>query len=358
MTNDVYSKLQKHLDTFVLSAPESDALLEILRIRFTPEEAEAALVLDQVPKDVPTLAKAAGMDEDTLRSILEQMADKVLVFKHTKKIDGATKNVYSLLPTAVGLWETSFAKGENSPETKLLARHWQKYYKDGWGKAMFKSSVPFTRVIPVRQSIKEQQEVYPYEQAADLIKQQEYACVLHCACRKSAKLDGEGCGRPTEVCMHFGDLAKFFVEKGYAKEINLEEALEILDSTEKAGLIHMVGNSKEMGVAMCSCCTCCCTQMKAIAEMQIAEPIAKSRFVAEVDANECTACGTCEERCQVEAITVGDSIAEVEEIRCFGCGLCVSTCPAEAITLEGRKGYEEPVDTGMDLFEAFLEGVK
>jgi Fe-S-cluster-containing hydrogenase component 2 len=60
----------------------------------------------------------------------------------------------------------------------------------------------------------------------------------------------------------------------------------------------------------------------------------------------------------VEAITVGDSIAEVEEIRCFGCGLCVSTCPAEAITLEGRKGYEEPVDTGMDLFEAFLEGVK
>ena len=195
MTNDVYSKLQKHLDSFVLGAPESDALLEILRIRFTPEEAEVALLLDQVPKDVPTLAKSASMDEDTLRSILEQMAEKVLVFKRTQTIDGATKDVYSLLPTAVGLWETSFAKGENNPETKLLARHWQEYYKDGWGKAMFTSGVPFTRVIPVRQSIKEQQEVYPYEQAAELIKQQEYACVLHCPCRKSAELDGKGCGR-------------------------------------------------------------------------------------------------------------------------------------------------------------------
>ena len=60
----------------------------------------------------------------------------------------------------------------------------------------------------------------------------------------------------------------------------------------------------------------------------------------------------------MEAITVGDSIAEVDQIQCFGCGLCVSTCPAEAITLKERKDYEEPVDTGMDLFEAFLEGVK
>ena len=105
MTEDVYSKLQKHLDTFVLSAPESDALLEILRIRFSPEEAEAALVLDQIAKDVPTLAKSAGMDEETLRSILEQMADKALVFKRTRTIDGAGKDVYveqAIIQTGVG----------------------------------------------------------------------------------------------------------------------------------------------------------------------------------------------------------------------------------------------------------------
>jgi electron transport complex protein RnfB len=354
MADDIYYRLQKHLDNFVMRAPESDSFIEILKIRFTSEEAKIALILNQMPEDIPTLAKSADMDEGSLGSILEQMADKVLVFKQKQKIAEATKDVYSLLPTAVGLWETSFAKGEKNPKTEELARLWREYYKDGWGKAMLTPGTPFLRVIPVRQSLKGKQEIYPYEQASELIKQQDYACVLHCACRKSAELDGKGCGKPTDVCMHFGDLAKFFVEKGYARKIEIKEAMEILDTTDKAGLLHMVSNSKEMGVALCSCCTCCCTQMRAIAEMQIAEPIARSRFVARVDADDCTACSTCEDRCMVEAIKVADDIAELKDIQCIGCGLCVTGCPEEAISLTEREGYTEPVDSIMDLVVAWL----
>ncbi|MBT4363274.1 MAG: hypothetical protein HN737_02125 [Desulfobacterales bacterium] len=355
MTDNVYYRLQKHLDNFVMSAPESESFIEILKIRFTPEEAEIALILSQMPADISTLAKSADMDEEALKSILEQMADKVLVFKQHQKADGTNKDVYSLLPTAVGLWETSFAKGEKNPQTEKLARYWQQYYKDGWGKAMVTPGTPFTRVIPVKQSIKGQQEIYPYEQASELIKQQDYACVLNCACRKSAELDGKGCGRPTDVCLHFGNLARFFVEKGYAREINIDEAMEILDITDKAGMLHMVSNSKEMGVAMCSCCICCCTQMRAIAEMQVNEPIARSRFAAVVDADDCTACGTCEERCMVEAIKITDDIAVVEAIRCIGCGLCVTSCEEEAISLTERENYIGPVDSTMDLTEVFLK---
>lgn len=353
---NVYRRLQKHLDTFVLRAPESAAILEILKIRFTPEEAEIALLLGQVPQDVPSLAASSGMSEAGLRSVLEEMADRVLVFKQQVEKDGERRDVYSLLPTAVGLWETSFAKGEENPRTKLLARYWREYYTSGWGQAMFPSKSPearFSRVVPVRRSIREHQEVYPFEEAAELIKQQDYACVIHCPCRSAAALDGAGCGKPTDVCMHFGDLARFFVDKGYAREINLEQALAILDETDKAGLIHMVANSKEMGVAMCSCCTCCCTQMRAMVEMQIENPIARSRFVARVDADECTACGTCEERCQVNAIAVDGDVALVDDIRCIGCGLCVSACPVEAIALDERAGYQAPPDTMMDLIKIF-----
>ncbi|MBI5895290.1 MAG: hypothetical protein HZB24_04525 [Desulfobacterales bacterium] len=210
MMENVYEKLQQHLDTFVLRAPASDAILEILKIRFTPEEAQIALLLGQVPKDIAMLAKSSGIAENGIRSVLDSMAEKALVFKQKKEKDGILRDVYSLLPTAVGLWETSFAKGESNPRTKLLARYWREYYKSGWGKTMFPSKsqeARFSRVIPVRQSIKEQQEIYPYEQAADLIKQQGYACVLHCPCRSAATLDGAGCGKPTEVCMHFGELS-------------------------------------------------------------------------------------------------------------------------------------------------------
>jgi NAD-dependent dihydropyrimidine dehydrogenase PreA subunit len=356
MTEDVYGKLQKHLDTFMASAPEADALFEILKIRFMPQEAEVALMLKQSLKTLPELVQDTQVDEETLQAILEEMADKALVFKQTKTIDGVSQAAYSLLPTAVGLWETSFAKGEKTPETERLARHWREYYKQGWGKAFFSSGVPFTRVIPVSRSVKSQQQVYSYEQAAELIKQQGYACVLHCPCRKAAELDGKGCGKPTEVCMHFGGLAKFFVEKEYAKEITLEEALEILDMTEKAGLMHMVGNSKEMGVAMCSCCSCCCTQFSAIKEMQVAEPVARSRFVVQVDEALCIGCGICEKkRCMVEAIAVVEGIAQVNAERCFGCGLCITACPEEALLLQEKEDYQEPVDTGMELLQTFMK---
>ena len=315
-----------------------------------------ALFIEQRPKTLPTIAQEAGMDEKTLGPILEEMADKVLVFKQTRTRDGVSKAVYSLLPTAVGLWETSFAKGESTPEKKKLARHWLDYYKQGWGETMFSSGVPVTRVIPVNRSVKPQQEVYAYEQAAELIKQQGYACVLHCPCRMAAELDGKGCGKPTEVCMHFGELARFFVEKGYAREIDLKEALEILEETEKAGLMHMVGNAKEMGVAMCSCCSCCCTQVSALKKLNVAQPVARSRFVARVDEALCIGCGTCEEeRCMVEAIAVdGDGTAHVDRNRCLGCGLCATACPEEAISLKEWEGYQKPVDTGMELMQAYM----
>jgi Fe-S-cluster-containing hydrogenase component 2 len=353
MEDDVFVKLRRHLDNFFLRAPEADSILEILRIRFTPEEAEVALTLGQSHEELSELAKRANRNEKDLRLILEQMTDKALVYKKTETQGGVTRELYGLLPTAIGLWETSFATGERNPRTEHLARLWREYYKSGWGKAMF-GSVPFTRVIPVGRSIDaSNSEIFPYEKAIDLIKKHDYAVVLHCPCRKSAELDGAGCGRPTETCLHFGDLARFMADRGYAREVSQEEALEILEATEKAGLVHMVANSKEMGVAMCSCCTCCCTQLRAIAEFSIPNVMAQSRFVAQVEPETCISCEVCEERCQFHAVSVVGEAASVDTQRCHGCGLCVTACSTGAMSLKEREAYEEPVDTLMQLVEAW-----
>ena len=360
MSDDVYVRLQRRLDTFLLGAPASPSLLEILRIRFTPEEAEVACLLESKPKTATAVAASASRSEEEIRSLLEVMSEKALVLKEIKTKDGVSKENYSLLPTAVGLWETSFAKGERNPRTEMLARYWREYYDSGWGRMMHSSDTSFCRVIPVAKSLDTSQEIYAYERAADLIKQQDYACVLHCPCRKAAELDGKGCGKPTEVCMHFGHLAKFFVEKGYARHITTEEALAILDMTEKAGLVHEVGNSKEMGIAMCSCCKCCCTQLRAVKEMSKLDAMAPSRFIAEVNEEDCIICGVCGERCQVEAVgPVEGSIegtSKVNVIRCIGCGLCVTECPTDAIAMKVRDSYQEPVDTGIELVKAFVNG--
>jgi hypothetical protein len=115
MMEDVYMRLRKHLDTFVFWASESETIIQTLKNRFMPEEAEIALLLGQTPEDVSTLAKSSGMAKDGLRSILEKMADKELVYKQQKNKDGVTRDVYSLLPNITDLWDSSFAKGEKHP---------------------------------------------------------------------------------------------------------------------------------------------------------------------------------------------------------------------------------------------------
>lgn len=68
-----------------------------------------------------------------------------------------------------------------------------------------------------------------------------------------------------------------------------------------------------------------------------------SGFMPEWDADLCTACETCIERCPSEALKMGeDEIPEVNLDRCIGCGVCASSCPTEAIGLVERPGIPIP----------------
>jgi electron transport complex protein RnfB len=60
-------------------------------------------------------------------------------------------------------------------------------------------------------------------------------------------------------------------------------------------------------------------------------------------------CGTCEERCPVDAISMEDS-ALVDTDKCIGCGVCYPSCSTESITLVPRPEAEQtPVLPMMEL---------
>ena len=60
-----------------------------------------------------------------------------------------------------------------------------------------------------------------------------------------------------------------------------------------------------------------------------------TNYYASVSAKRCSGCGTCVERCQVNAVSIDDGlgVSSVNLGRCIGCGNCVVYCPSEAMSL-------------------------
>lgn len=60
----------------------------------------------------------------------------------------------------------------------------------------------------------------------------------HCPCRVGFTLVGGGCDHPTEVCMKFNDMARFVIDKGFARENSKTEALEVIKLARTFGDLH------------------------------------------------------------------------------------------------------------------------
>lgn len=58
--------------------------------------------------------------------------------------------------------------------------------------------------------------------------------------------------------------------------------------------------------------------------------------------SKCTACGTCIENCNTNAISLVDGKAKINNEKCEGCAMCIAVCPQEAINIPwGSSTYEQ-----------------
>ena len=340
MADDVYQQLAKHLDEALAGAPMSPALIDILKILHTPEEAEVALNLEFYQnRTLEACEEAMPEKRGHLDELLDGMARKGTVFTEQKP---GRERVYRLLPSVVGFAEAPYLDGLDTPQKRALSPLWVKYINSDFGAEMARG-VPLIRVIPIAESLEDAAEVLPFDALEEKLDEASFMAVGHCPCRQIKKYVGEGCDRPTERCMHFGSLGRYIVEMGMARQIQKEEALQILGSATEEGLVHVCDNVQGSLRTICNCCPCCCGffQAKRLAGY---DTISRSNYVARVDGDECIACEICADRCPVGAITVGE-VAEVDEAVCIGCGVCTPTCGADdAIRLHQRAETSEPPD--------------
>ncbi|MFH1150859.1 MAG: 4Fe-4S binding protein [Actinomycetota bacterium] len=340
MAEDLYERLAKHLDEALVGAPMSPTLMEIVPILYPDEEAEVACSLSFF--DAKTVAECEEMmpeKADRLAGILDSMAHRGTVFTEQRP---GRERVYRLLPSVVGYVEAPFLAGKDTPDTRALAPLWKKYVMEEYGGEMARG-VPLIRVIPISESLADGSEVLPFDAVSEKLAGMSFMAVGHCPCRQITKMTGEGCGHELERCMHFGSMGRYFVEMGMARRIELDEALEILRSATEEGLVHVCDNIEGSIGTICNCCSCCCGFFRASRGLGL-KTYSRSNYVARVDADGCIACGLCEDRCPVEAVSV-DDVAAVDPGVCIGCGVCTPTCGGEdAVRLVLREEVEPPPD--------------
>lgn len=345
---DVYRKLQERLDTNAAGAPAAESFDKILRILFTPEEAEVANCLTWRLQPISKLAEKTGIAPDKLTAMLESMADRGVVYA---KLKSGAENRYSLLPTIPGLYEFPFMRPERNPHVKELGKLWEQYHREGMGNSHAGSPTPQMRVVPVQETIPMTSEVVPYDVVSDMISRAGAISLANCACRVSMG----ACDKPLETCFSFDDMARFLVERDRARFVDKEEAFKVLKIAEEAGLVHTINNSEDKLGVICNCCGCCCTLLRGLTEIQNPNAIATSAYVVEYVPDECVGCHLCVERCPVEAINENDDLVAVDPERCIGCGLCVSSCATESLTLKKRAVPPAVFATGKELVMTVLK---
>jgi len=328
MNEDVYEKLAGALDRVPGAFPrtESGVELKILKKIFSPEE---ALIASNMTRDgalADTIASHANLPVAETEEKLKAMVRRGNIWSSKK--DGVRN--YRLAPFIVGIWEEQWEVMD--AELAHLCEH---YFNEGGLAGIMRPQPAVNRVVPAQGAIKSEI-IMPYDDIKALLMQAKRFGLRDCICRKQRDMAGtRECTFPLDVCLNFT------MAEGPSRphDITREEALRVLDRAEEVGLVHTVNNILEGVYYVCNCCGCCCGILRGITQFGIENSVARANYYAVVDADQCTVCGICEDRCQVGAVTMND-VATIDLTKCIGCGLCVTGCPSEAMRLELRPDAE------------------
>ncbi|MFX1374747.1 MAG: DUF362 domain-containing protein [Promethearchaeota archaeon] len=356
-TTNVYFKLQEHFNKMPVGLPKSRSGVEIqlLKLLFTEEEAQLAMKLNFNPQKIQKIYRKLRNSEfslDELDNKLEKMYEKGTIIRAMNN----GEKLYLLPPFVPGIYE--FQLGRLTPE--LINTVFQYFEETYFEKEYNVPGIPQLRTIPIEEAVPIDLQIASYDEIRKIIDNSSEIGIMDCICRKAHDIMGDPCKRTNlrETCMTFGSAARTFHEKGEAKLISKEKAYELIKDFEQAALVPQPSNSQKPFV-ICNCCGCCCEVLVNQKRFEKPAELFASNYHAIIDHDLCNACGVCEERCNMDAISLINGFSEINYERCIGCGICVPTCSENAIKLEMNKKEIIPPsntkDTYIDIMNAKAE---
>jgi len=357
----------------MLPFPITDTLIEIMELLYEEEELDFVIkAFKRKPSQtMEQLLKSSKMSEEDILKNINSLASKGALFNQPSS-QGLM--VYRLLPLImVGIFEYQYMKKIQFTDDELkIAKLFEKLFDEvrdaiqdryDMMSKMFETIPPTDRTVPILESadgkeinveINEAIEVspdkiVPSQKVTGIIDKFEDIAVAYCFCRQHQELLGHNCDHkpPGESCFTFGKSARFVVENGFGRMITKDEAKEILKNCIDAGLVHKAyhphGNITKEETSLCNCCKDCCGTF-GLWKGGTVPMVNATNYLASTIEDLCTGCGTCVEKCPVDALELNnDGKAERNEAWCIGCGVCAHFCPESAIKmLEGPRTVYVP----------------
>jgi ferredoxin len=287
------------------------------------------------------------MDISSARSTLDAMAGKALLLD--TEFEGTT--TYVLPPPMAGFFEFSLMRIRDDIDQKALSELFYQYLnvEEEFVRELFTGGeTQMGRAFVHESALTEENQlkVLDYERASEVIKTASHRGVGICYCRHKMLHVGKNCETPLELCMSFNGVADSLSRNGYARLIDTEECLQLLEKAWELRLVQFGENVREKVSFICNCCSCCCEAMIAARKFGFLHPVHTTGFLPAIDEHACNGCGKCVSACPVEALSLVSAHdphnpvrkkAVLEKDRCLGCGVCTRACPGGRITLESRK---------------------
>lgn len=344
----VYEKLRQKLETIGFGYPggKGGSEYSLLTALFTPDEAELFCAM---PNGYHSAEEIAGMlqrPKDEVAEKLEKMSLRGNLFR-LRKPEGT---LYRTIPVVHGLYEFSVPRVDPNWVVPFIQYVLQ---PNSMGDRVYGTDTPLLRALPASGTIEPGTDVMLIDNVDELIKSKKRIAVTKCLCRISMKMMGSPeCKHTKETCMAFDEFADYYVENGFARYIDTEEALDIVHNAGKEGLVAQVGTSQR-GEVLCNCCKCCCAVLACL--RMFGGPAGKvcSNFYSVNVPGKCVLCGTCVERCPMGAISIEDGKLTINRDVCIGCGACATGCAQHAMFCRKKaenKVYNPPAATIFDSY--------
>jgi formate hydrogenlyase subunit 6/NADH:ubiquinone oxidoreductase subunit I len=351
--DEVYRLLAERLNKNPVGTPVNGVLLDILHRLYTESEALAGSKFPLLPMTLDQIAGITGMEKEGLKNILEDMAGKGLVLDIPRR----DTVYYMLAPMVVGFFEYTFMRVRDDIDMKELAGLFESYFlndevrKEFAGKeTKMMRTLVYESLIPLAVET----EVLTYERASEIIRRSGGGAISTCPCRHKAHHLGKSCDAPLDVCTSLGSAAQWIVRRGMGRAATVDELLQVLDRTEKLGLVHNCDNVLNEPAYICHCCSCCCVILRGIHQSghYATHP---SNFIPQLEPESCVGCGTCADSCHIGAISMqegpgGGEIPSVNREACIGCGVCAAACPNGSLSMSRRPVLHVPPANAKEKF--------